>query len=88
VTSIQETETGNFASPRWLLCAPSSVTVVSWNINRGLKLQGVMEFLSRARADIILLQEADLNARRTRHLNVAREILNTAELFCLLSAVP
>jgi endonuclease/exonuclease/phosphatase family metal-dependent hydrolase len=33
-----------------------------------------MEFLSRARVDIILLQEADLNARRTRYLNIAREI--------------
>jgi endonuclease/exonuclease/phosphatase family metal-dependent hydrolase len=80
VTSIQEIETGDFASPRWLLCPPSSVTVVSWNINRGLKLQGVMEFLSRARADIILLQEADLNARRTHHLNIAREISQKLQL--------
>jgi hypothetical protein len=47
---------------RWTLCPPSSATVVSWNIDRGLKLQGVIEFLSRARADIILLQEAALNA--------------------------
>jgi endonuclease/exonuclease/phosphatase family metal-dependent hydrolase len=74
VTSISEIETGNFASPRWILCPPSSVTVVNWNIDRGLKLQGVVEFLSRARADIILLQEADLNARRTHHLDIAREI--------------
>lgn len=71
---MQEIETGNFASPRLSLFPPSSVTVVSWNINRGLKLQGVMEFLSRVRADIILLQEADLNARRTQHLNIALEI--------------
>lgn len=80
MTSIQEIETGNFASPRWLLCSPSSVTVVSWNINRGLKLQGIMEFLSRARADIILLQEADLNARRTQHINIAREISQKLQL--------
>ena len=74
VTSIPEIETGNFANPRWILCPPSSVTVVSWNIDRGLKLQEVIEFLSRARADIILLQEADLNARRTHRLDIAREI--------------
>jgi endonuclease/exonuclease/phosphatase family metal-dependent hydrolase len=74
VTSISEIETGNFASSRWTLCPPSSATVVSWNIDRGLKLQGVIEFLSRARADIILLQEADLNARRTHHLDIALEI--------------
>jgi len=80
VTSIQEIETGNFASPRWVLCPPSSVTVVSWNINRGLKLHGVVEFLSRAKADIILLQEVDLNARRTRHLNIAREISQKLQL--------
>jgi endonuclease/exonuclease/phosphatase family metal-dependent hydrolase len=39
-----------------------------------------MEFLSRARADIILLQEADLNARRTHHLNIAREISQKLQL--------
>ena len=80
MTSIPEIETGNFASPRWILCPPSSVTVVSWNIDRGLKLQGVIEFLSRARADIILLQEADLNARRTHHLNIVREISQKLQL--------
>lgn len=80
MTSIQEIEAGNFASPRWLLYPPSSVTVVNWNINRGLKLQGIIEFLSRARADIIVLQEADLNARRTQHLNIAREISQKLQL--------
>ena len=80
MTSVPEIETGNFASLSWVLCPPSSVTVVSWNIDRGLKLQGVMEFLSRARADIILLQEADLNARRTHHLNIAREISQKLQL--------
>src|SRR6516225_1375275 len=33
-----------------------------------------------ASADIILLQEADLNARRTHHINVAREIAQTLEM--------
>ena len=80
MASIPEIETGNFASPRWALCSLSSVTVVSWNVNRGLKLQGVMEFLLRARADIILMQEADLNARRTHHLNIAREISQRLQL--------
>jgi endonuclease/exonuclease/phosphatase family metal-dependent hydrolase len=54
--------------------------VVSWNINRGLKLHGVVEFLSREKADIILLQEVDLNARRTQHLNIAREISQKLQL--------
>lgn len=80
VTSMQEIETGNFARPRWVLCPPSSVRVVNWNINRGLQLQGVIEFLASAKADIILLQETDLNARRTHHLNIAREIAQKLQL--------
>jgi endonuclease/exonuclease/phosphatase family metal-dependent hydrolase len=47
---------------------------VSWNIERGSKLRRVIEFLAGEKADIVLLQEADLNARRTHHINVAREI--------------
>ncbi len=35
---------------------------------------GIIEFLSKASADLILLQEADVNARRTQHRNIAREI--------------
>jgi endonuclease/exonuclease/phosphatase family metal-dependent hydrolase len=80
VASGPEIETGSFASPRWLLCPPSSVKVVCWNINRGLQLPGIIEFLSRSKADILLLQEADLNARRTHHLNIAREIAKKLQL--------
>ena len=80
VTSVPEIETGSFASPRWLLCPPSSVKLVCWNINRGLQLPRIIEFLSRSKADILLLQEADLNARRTHHLNIAREIAKKLQL--------
>ena len=48
--------------------------MVDWNIDRGLQLDGVIAFLASTKADLILLQEVDLNARRTRQLNVAREI--------------
>src|ERR1700731_3021709 len=71
---MQEIETGNFSPPRLVLIPPDSIRVVNWNINRGLRLQHVIEFLAGAKADVVLLQEADLNARRTHHLNVAREI--------------
>jgi endonuclease/exonuclease/phosphatase family metal-dependent hydrolase len=74
MNAMQEIESGNFAVPRWLFCPPDSIRVVNWNIDRGFKLRGVIEFLDAARADIILLQEADLNARRTHHINVAGEI--------------
>ena len=77
---MQEIESGNFAVPRWLFCPPDSIRVVNWNIDRGFKLRGVIEFLDGAKADIILLQEADLNARRTHHINVAREIAQKLQM--------
>ena len=79
-TSVAEIETGNFASARWVLCPPSSVKVLCWNINRGLQLERIIEFLGRSKADILLLQEADLNARRTHHLHIAREIAQRLHL--------
>jgi endonuclease/exonuclease/phosphatase family metal-dependent hydrolase len=77
---MQEVETGNFAAPRWVLGPPGSIRVVDWNIDRGLKLRGVIDFLAGLKADIILLQEADLNAWRTHHINVAREIAQKLEM--------
>jgi endonuclease/exonuclease/phosphatase family metal-dependent hydrolase len=47
---------------------------VDWNINRGLRLSQIIDFLAGAKADLVLLQESDLNAKRTHHLNIAREI--------------
>ena len=40
----------------------------------------IIESLGRSKADIMLLQEADLNARRTKHLNIAREIAQKLQL--------
>src|SRR4029077_1849079 len=77
---MQEIETGNFSPPRLVLIPPDSIRVVNWNINRGLRLQKVIEFLAGAKADVILLQEADLNARRTHHLNIAREIAQKLQM--------
>ena len=71
---MQQIESGNFSVPRWSLFSPDFARVVSWNIDRGSKLHQVIEFLAGEKPDIILLQEADLNARRTHNLNVAREI--------------
>ncbi len=70
----QELETASFMTTQGLLATPDTVRIVSWNINRGLRLNEVIEFLSATAADLILLQEADCNARRTHCRNVAREI--------------
>jgi endonuclease/exonuclease/phosphatase family metal-dependent hydrolase len=80
VSYDQDIEVGNFA-PRGPLPGPhASIRVVDWNINRGLQLSGIIEFLSSTKADLILLQEVDLNARRTHHLNIAREISQKLEM--------
>ena len=77
---MQEIQTGNFSPPRLVLMPPDSIRVVNWNINRGLRLQKVIEFLASAKADVFLLQESDLNARRTHHLNVAKEIAQKLQM--------
>jgi endonuclease/exonuclease/phosphatase family metal-dependent hydrolase len=74
MSALEQIETGTFATPSWVIFPPDSVRVVSWNINRGLHLDRVIQFLAGTKADILLLQEADQNARRTHHINVAREI--------------
>jgi endonuclease/exonuclease/phosphatase family metal-dependent hydrolase len=67
-------ESGSFAPEKADPSAPASIRVVDWNIERGLHLDEVIDFLAAANADLVLLQEVDLNARRTQRLNVAREI--------------
>src|SRR5271154_1244678 len=72
--------TGNFAPLRWIVSAPKSLRIVDWNIDRGQQLQGVTDFLVGVNADILILQEVDLNARRTRRLNIAETIARKLEM--------
>ena len=64
----------NFAPARWLSWPRSSIRVVDWNIDRGLQLRSVINFLGDTNADVFILQEVDVNARRTDRLNIAQEI--------------
>ena len=77
---MPEIVTGSFAPFKWLLWPPNSLRIVDWNIDRGLQLQGVIDFLGAANADILILQEVDLNARRTHRLNIAEEIARKLEM--------
>jgi len=85
VNRLQEIETGSFAPSQWLFSPTSALGVMNWNINRGLKLQGIVEFLADANADLILLQEVDLNVRRTHRLNIAREIAKALKMNYVLA---
>jgi endonuclease/exonuclease/phosphatase family metal-dependent hydrolase len=80
MSSKQAIETGSFAPWGWTLWPPNSIRVVDWNIARGLRLSGIIEFLAGAKADLLILQEVDLNARRTHRLNVAREIAQKLQM--------
>jgi endonuclease/exonuclease/phosphatase family metal-dependent hydrolase len=65
---------GNFAPWRWQLGPTRTIRVVNWNIDRGLRLPEITEFLAFQQADLLTLQEVDLNAKRTHGLNVAEEL--------------
>ena len=71
---MKELESGSFLSGPFPRVWPETIRVVSWNINRGLQLSGIISFLGASSADLILLQETDINARRTGHRDIPRKI--------------
>jgi endonuclease/exonuclease/phosphatase family metal-dependent hydrolase len=77
---MKEIITDNFAPFRLVIWPPSSLRIVDWNIDRGLQLQGVVDFLAETNADVLILQEVDLNARRTHRLNIAEEIARKLQM--------
>ena len=72
--STNEIIAENFAPNQWLSWPHSSIRVVDWNIDRGLRLSEIIDFLGDSQADVFLLQEADINTYRTHKLNVARKL--------------
>ena len=78
--AISEIITENFAPTQWLSWSRSSIRVVDWNIDRGLRLAEIIDFLGDSEADVFLLQEVDINAYRTHRLNIAQEIARKLRL--------
>jgi endonuclease/exonuclease/phosphatase family metal-dependent hydrolase len=78
--SLNEIIAENFAPSQWLSWPRSSLRVVDWNIDRGLKLPAIIDFLADTNADVFILQEVDINAHRTHRLNIAREIARKLRL--------
>jgi endonuclease/exonuclease/phosphatase family metal-dependent hydrolase len=70
----------NFAPAQWFSWTRSSIRIVDWNIDRGLQLRSIVDFLGDTNADICILQEVDVNARRTHHLHIAQEIARKLRL--------
>jgi endonuclease/exonuclease/phosphatase family metal-dependent hydrolase len=75
-----EIEGGHFTLPRRRIWTHVSARIVDWNIGRGQNLGGILDFLADANADLIILQEVDQDARRTRRRNIAREIAQKLQM--------
>jgi endonuclease/exonuclease/phosphatase family metal-dependent hydrolase len=54
--------------------AGRNLKLLNWNIERGLQFSGIAKVIESEKPDICILQEADLNARRTGHRNVSEEL--------------
>jgi endonuclease/exonuclease/phosphatase family metal-dependent hydrolase len=78
--ATQELQTESFTRTPDPFARPDAVRIVTWNVNRGQQLPEVIEFLAGASADLILLQETDVDARRTHGRNVAQEIARALEM--------
>jgi len=78
--SANEIIAENFAAGQWPSRPPDLLRIVDWNINRGLKLPAILEFLASTDADVFTLQEVDMNARRTHRHNIAGEIARKLRL--------
>ena len=77
---MRDVLSGSFATPRWTFWPPDRIRVVNWNIDRGLRLEKIIAFLEAQSADILVLQEADLYARRTGFRNISEEIARTLRM--------
>lgn len=51
-----------------------SLRIVQWNIERGYKLELIIEKLRSIDADILCLQELDIDCKRSRSVNCFLEI--------------
>jgi endonuclease/exonuclease/phosphatase family metal-dependent hydrolase len=63
-----------------------SLKLLSWNIERGLRLQAVSETIADVAPDLLLLQEADRGARRTQGRNVPEELARRFRLNYVFAA--
>lgn len=80
MTVKEHVETGSFVPKRDTCKQIDFIRIVNWNINRGLQLDGIVDFLRNAAADVILLQETDINARRTQYRNIPQEIAQALQM--------
>lgn len=60
--------------------AERPLNVVTWNIERGMAYDAILDTLRRLDADILLLQEVDRGCRRTGYRDVARDLARALDM--------
>jgi len=60
--------------------ARHSLEIVTWNIERGVKFQRILETLRSLDPDVILLQEVDRGCKRSGYRDVARDLAERLEM--------
>lgn len=78
--SIEQIETGSFPQLTNREGSTQQFRIISWNIARGSRLGAVADFLNSSNPDLILLQEVDINCRRTGYRNIAKELSQTLRM--------
>ena len=68
-----------FNAPRQIVAFPAdghlrSISIATWNIDRGTEVNRIGSELAQNTADLLLLQEVDWNAERSGRLDVAKEL--------------
>jgi endonuclease/exonuclease/phosphatase family metal-dependent hydrolase len=75
---MDQIRTGKYAEKPWK--ASGTLRVFDWNIDRGHDLARVSAALASERPDLAILQEVDLDARRTQRRDIAAELAKSARL--------
>lgn len=70
----------DFRDDSLVVSSTSSLRVLTWNIERGYKLDAIIAELSRLDADIIALQEVDIGCERTSFRDTGVEIAKSLKM--------
>ena len=52
----------------------TEIKIIEWNIERGMVINGILEELEKVNADILLIQEIDIDCERSKRINCLTEI--------------
>lgn len=58
----------------------SSLRLIQWNIERGYQLNKIIKTLQNLNADIICVQEIDINCERSQNIDIGKEIAKSLNM--------